>query len=749
MQEVKPGAPSLEGLLLESDVTHRILAALGVAVYTTDAEGVITFYNEAAAELWGRRPEVGVDMWCGSWRILRPDGTVLPHAECPMARALKENVAVRGEEAIAERPDGSRVWFMPYPTPLQDSFGRLVGAVNVLVDITERKQAELDVLEDEQRLRELISGMGVAVYTTDAAGRVTMYNEIAAELWGRRPEIGKEMWSGAWRMLRPDGSLLPPEETPMAIALKEGRPVRGVEALVERPDGTRIWIEPTPTPLRDSSGRMVGAVNVFQDVTPRKEAEVALQKSEEEFRDFFDNSPMPLHWVDRAGRIIRANRAELNLLGYDESQYLGHHVSEFQVEPPVEMLDRLGSGEVLREYEARLRCQDGSIRDVLIDSSVLWRNGEFVHTRCFTRDITDKKLADEAVYRLSAIVESSDDAIVSKDLNGIIQSWNPGASRLFGYSAEEAIGQSIRLIIPPEHQHEEDEVLRRLRQGERVEHFETIRRRKEGTAVPISLSVSPLRDDRGRVIGASKIARDITERKQAEEEMRAAGALKDQFLSLVSHELRTPISTVLANALILSRRGAQVAEADRLQALQDIASEAERLQRVVENLLLLTRLEASRGLEFEPLDIEEVLCGPVAAFRHRNPGRTVDVVNGVDGARVQGQQELLEMVIDNLLSNAGKYSSPETSIEVKVSRNADGHVEFSVLDRGIGIDDSDLEELFAPFYRAASAAECATGMGLGLAVCRRIVEVHGGRISARRRPGGGSTFSFVLMQLDA
>jgi PAS domain S-box-containing protein len=225
-----------------------------------------------------------------------------------------------------------------------------------------------------------------------------------------------------------------------------------------------------------------------------------------------------MHWVGPDGMILWANRTELEMLGWTRDDYVGHHIAEFHADEAVaaDILQRLARGDILRDYEARLRHRGGSIRVVLINSNVLLEGGRIVHTRCFTRDITDRKEGEEARARLAAIVECSDDAIVSKDLNGVIRTWNRGAERLFGYPAEEAVGRSITMIIPPERQGEETHVLACIRRGESIGHYETVRRRRDGTLLDISLSVSPVFDAGGKIVGASKIARDITERKRTE-----------------------------------------------------------------------------------------------------------------------------------------------------------------------------------------------------------------------------------------
>ena len=270
------------------------------------------------------------------------------------------------------------------------------------------------------QLEDLVQALPAAVYATDAAGRITFYNEAAAELWGCRPELGRSEFCGSWKLYWPDGRPMPHGQCPMALALKEQRVVRGMEAMAERRDGTFVHFVPYPTPLYDASGTLIGGVNMLID-------------------------------------------------------------------------------------------------------------------------ISDRKRADMQAQRLAAIVESSDDAIVSKDLNGIITSWNRGAELLFGYRAEEVIGKPITILIPADRIDEEPVIIERVRRGERVDHYDTVRRSKDGSLIDISLTVSPLKDGDGRIVGASKIARDITERKRAQEQ-------QNLLVKEMKHRIKNSLATVQAIA---------------------------------------------------------------------------------------------------------------------------------------------------------------------------------------------------------
>ena len=255
------------------------------------------------------------------------------------------------------------------------------------------------------------------------------------------------------------------------------------------------------------------------ELAKRERAEAELSRSRDQLSHYLETSSIGLHWVGPDGTILWANKADYEFLGYSRDEYIGQHIARFHADRPVieDILARLGRDEKLKNYEARLKCKDGSIRIVLIDSSVLWEEGRFVHTQCFTRDITRQKEAESHRRRLSAIVESSFDAIISTDTQSRITTWNRAAEQIFGYAADEVIGKRIPLLFPSDSAAAEDAALMdRLLSDEPVEHYDTIRKRKDGRLIHVSLSASLIKDEAGMVIGAAKIARDITERKSFE-----------------------------------------------------------------------------------------------------------------------------------------------------------------------------------------------------------------------------------------
>lgn len=252
-----------------------LIEFLPLALYACDASGRICWFNARAAALWGRSPEIGerVEPIRPGRRIHGLDGGLIAASETPTAYALRTGESVDGGQLLVERPDGSRITAMVHVTALLDAGGNIVGAIACFHDVTERLREDRAGRDHERQLREILDALPVALYTTDAEGRITYYNEAAVEMSGRRPALGGDKWCVTWKLFHPDGTPLAHDECPMAVALEEQRPVRGAEAVAERPDGSRIPFIPYPTPLFDPAGGMVGAVNVLVDIGHRKEAE--------------------------------------------------------------------------------------------------------------------------------------------------------------------------------------------------------------------------------------------------------------------------------------------------------------------------------------------------------------------------------------------------------------------------------------------------------------------------------------------
>jgi len=366
------------------------------------------------------------------------------------------------------------------------------------------------------------------------------------------------------------------------------------------------------------------------------------------------------------------------------------------------------------------------------------------------REVTERMRAEEMRARLAAIVESSHDAIVSKTLDGVIRSWNAEAERLFGHTAEEAIGQSILLIIPPERQDEEREIMERLRRGERVEHFETVRLTKDGRRIDLSLTISPIRNAAGRVIGASKVARDITDRKRTDEALREADRRKDEFLALLAHELRNPLAPLRNGLEIIRLAGTDANAVSRARAMME--RQLAHMVRLVDDLLDVSRISRNKiELRRARILLSDVLSSAVETARPAIEAAEHELSLALPPTPIHLDADLtrLAQVFSNLLNNSAKYTPRGGRIRLTAERRGD-QVAVSVTDTGIGIPADALPHIFEMFSQVDRSIERATGgLGIGLALVKGLVEMHGGTVTAESAgPGKGSTFTVRLPVLE-
>jgi PAS domain S-box-containing protein len=345
--------------------------------------------------------------------------------------------------------------------------------------------------------------------------------------------------------------------------------------------------------------------------------------------------------------------------------------------------------------------------------------------------------SEEASSKLAAIVESSNDAIISKTPAGIITSWNKSAERMLGYNAEEMIGQSILKIIPPDRQDEEPQIIKRLISGERVENFDTLRLKKDGTLINISLSISPIKDAKGTIIGFSKIARDITEKKQ--EEMR-----KNDFIAIVSHELKTPLTSIKSYVQVLLEIAKKDEAAFRINALSRTDIQIKKMTMLIQDFLNLARLEDGKmHLHKENFELHQFIEEIVNETQFWATNHTIRFTD-CTGIIINADKEKIGQVLNNLLSNAIKYSPKGGDIIISC-KTMDGKVRIAVTDKGVGINKGDQKKLFDRFYRVKNEKlKTVSGFGIGLYLVSEIVRYHNSKIEVESTEDQGSTFYFDL-----
>ncbi|MBC4018923.1 PAS domain-containing sensor histidine kinase [Siccirubricoccus deserti] len=369
-----------------------------------------------------------------------------------------------------------------------------------------------------------------AVYLCDSDGWLVRYNSEAVALWGREPRLNVtgERFCGSQRLYLVDGTPLPHAGCPMADAVRTGRATRNGEVVIERPDGTKFTALVNIQALRDRNGRIQGAINCFQDISAHKALEEELRRRNRDLEDFFENSAVCLHIVNSDGIILRANQAELALLGYSPEEYIGRHITEFHADQATidDILRRLSRKERLDRYPARLRAKDGSIRHVLITSNSRFDDGRFVSTRCFTVDVTELREADDARRqsdeRLAATYEAAMVGIAEVDEHGRYMRVNDALCNILGRSREQLLATNLLELTHPEHRACEAEHYGKQVRGELANYaIEKRVVRPDGSIVHLDVSSSSVRDRNGRFRYGVRIMQDVTERKRMQDEIQA------------------------------------------------------------------------------------------------------------------------------------------------------------------------------------------------------------------------------------
>lgn len=473
--------------------------------------------------------------------------------------------------------------------------------------------------------------------------------------------------------------------------------------------------------------------------------------------------------TDTEGRINYINEVAESLTGWSHREALWqplervfnivNEVTRRPVESPATRALREGVVVGLANHTVLIR-KNG--QECPIDDSAAPIRNELGHVSgcvLIFRDVTAQRLLERdkanqllTARLLAAIVESSNDAIISKSLDGIIQSWNAAAEHLFGYTPEQAVGKHISLIIPPERIAEEDKIIARLKEGQRIEHFETERVRSDGQLIDVSLTISPIKNGAGNVIGASKIVRDVTERKRLEDNLRKLAAdlaetdrRKNEFLATLAHELRNPLAPI-SNMMEVVKRAGSDGELLK-QAHETIERQLAQMVRLVDDLLDLNRITHDRlELRRSEVELAPVIHQAVEVARplidEAGQKLTIDLPD--EAIYLNADSARLAQVFGNLLNNSCKYTRPNGAISLSANRNGNDEVTVSVKDNGAGIPSDKIDSIFDMFMQVdRNSDQSQSGLGIGLTLVKRLVEMHGGSIEVSSA-GEGQGSEFVV-----
>jgi PAS domain S-box-containing protein len=614
----------------------------------------------------------------------------------------------------------------------------------------------------------IIDSSDDAIISKNLNSVITSWNKGAQKIFGYTAEeaVGRSI-----TMLIPEGRS--DEEPAILNRIRKGEKIEHYETVRCSKDGTLLNISLTVSPIRDQEGNIVGASKIARDITEQRVTQNKLRESEEQYRVTLASIGDGVIATDQQGQITFLNPVAETLTGWKKEEAIGKRlpsifqiVNEYTREPvenPITRVLREGTIVGMANHTV-LIGRDGTERPIA-DSGAPIRetDGTLKGVVLVFRDVTESHVAELASQRLAAVVESSDDAIISKNLDGIIMSWNKGAERILGYSAAEAVGKPITLLIPPGRLSEEIDIMAKLRAGERIDHFDTVRVTKNGTEIDVSLTISPIKDMSGHIVGASKILRDVSERKQVERELQAVrqqlqdraedleNKVRDRTARLqemvteletfsysVSHDLRAPLRAIQQYADILAEDYNDKLDDQGRTYLKRITSSTSRLDALIRDVLTYSRVIRSDML-FESVDTDRLVREIVEQYPNFQPPHAqIEVESPL--LPVQGHEAFLTQCLSNLVGNAVKFVVPGQAPHVRIStEKREGGVRICVEDNGIGIEPADMDRIFGMFERS-DPEQKYEGTGIGLSIVRKAVERMNGKLGVESELGKGSRF---------
>jgi PAS domain S-box-containing protein len=757
--------------------TERILAAIAEStpdfLYAFDLTGRILFANQRLLQVWG------VTAQQAAGKSLQELGYPRWHADMHMRElheVIESRKPIRGVVPFTGGSGISGIYEYIF-TPVLDARGRVEFVTGTTRDVTQRTELHTALSAERGRLAAVIEKAPAFVCILRGPEHVFEYaNARYYELVGRTPDIIGKRLCEAFPEIVDQGFA---DRLDDVFETGESYTGNEVPVVLHRLDGkVRRHLTFVLQPVRDvADGPVTGIFVHGIDMTEQVAAHQALAERESWLRGLLEATPEAVALVAPDGELLFLNQSGLTMVGAPTHEAI-RGVSAFELIAPEhrsmwqEMHRRVCSGEKL-SWEFDIIGLEGTRRPMETHSVPLALPDGRTAQLSVSRDVSRRKSDERLAAHLAAIVESSDDAIVSKTLEGVIQSWNIGAQRVFGYTPDEIVGRSILTLIPPERHDEENEILARLRAGKRIDHFESVRVTKSGELIDVSLTISPVKDASGRIIAASKIARDITRQKRSERELQAAkeaaekanmekdellrreravraeleqaNRVKDEFLATLSHELRTPLNAVLGWSQVLAR---SPLAPDTLEGVQIIERNARAQAQIIEDLLDMNRIISGKlRLDVQHVDLSMVISAAVETISAAAEAKGVRILTVLDplAGPVSGDASRLQQVFWNLLSNAVKFTPRGGRVQVLLER-VNSHLEVSVIDTGEGIDVAFLPHVFDRFTQAESGTSRRhSGLGLGLAIVKQLVELHGG--SVRVKSGGrgtGATFTVAL-----
>ncbi len=642
----------------------------------------------------------------------------------------------------------------------------------------------------------LINNLPVAVYTCDSLGYITSYNNAAEILWGRKPEIGKDLWCGSWKIYYADGNLMPLDTCAMARVLKEGVAIEGEEILIERPDHTKIKVKPYPVPVFDETGKLTGAINTLIDITRITD----VQEKQARLAAIVDTSDDTIVSKTLQGIITSWNKSAEKMFGYAESEAIGKHISLIipadRLNEEEHIISEISKGNAVNHFQTLRRAKDGRLIPISLSvSPIMDVNGNVIGASKIARDISEQHAAQEATQRyterleiINLMVESVSEEL---DINKILQKVTDSTTQLTGakfgaffYNTVDENGESYMLYTlsgAPRSSFEGfgmprntavfhptfeghgvvrvNDITKDERYGKNKPHFGM----PEGHLPVVSYLAVPVFSRSGEVLGglffghpepgkftkehenivvsiAAQAAIGIDNAKLYEE-VKALNDKKDEFIGLASHELKTPLTSITGYLQIISRLKS---DAESQKFIDKTIHQVKKLTSLVSDLLDVSKIEAGKlRLGIEQFDIKPVVEGAIELIKHSNNNYNISLQTSIDTLTISGDPHRIEQVLINLLTNAIKYSPGKDKVEVFLNTKGN-KVMIGVKDYGVGIAADKLKQVFSRFYRVEGANPNISGLGIGLYLSHEIVSRHKGKLWVESELGKGSTFWLSL-----
>jgi PAS domain S-box-containing protein len=659
-------AAEMTHLIANTKLPYELFDHLPIAIYTCDKDGYITSFNKAAVKLWGRTPETNKELWCGSWKIFKPNGQPLPLDTCPMARTLKEGIAVEGEEIIVLRPDGVKVNVLPYPVPVFDANGTITGAVNTLIDITEQRNSE----RKQAMLASIITTSDDAIISKTLDGIVTSWNYGAQQLFGytESEAIGRSI-----TMLIPKDRLM--EETEILSKIRKGEKVEHYKTLRMTKDGIEIPVSLAISPMMDTKGNIIGASKIARNVSKQQVAEHTLQQYAENLEILNTVGKVISEKLDVQEILQNVTDATTMLSGAAFGAFFYNKLDE--------------EGESYMLYTL-----SGAPREAFEKFGMPRNTDVFAHT-----------------FNGLGIVRVDD---ITKDPryghNHPHYGMPKGHLPVVSYLAVPVVSKSGAVIG-----------------GLFLGHPEPGRFTKEHEIL---------------ISGVTSQASVALDNAKLYEEIQVLNSKKDEFIGLASHELKTPMTSLNGYLQIIDR--SMPADDKNKLFIQKALSQINKLSGLISDLLDVSKIEAGKlPFTYAAFNLPQLIEEVVDLMQYSTKSHWIIICSDIDDLLVNADRQRIEQVVINLISNAIKYSPQADHINVSVSRQ-DNNAVVTVQDFGIGINKEQHDRIFSRFYRVDDVASHISGLGIGLYISNEIITRHQGKLSVDSETGKGSTFKFEI-----